>query len=295
MRTTFINRLLDLAKNDSRIILAVGDLGFSVVEKFQDELPEQFFNAGIAEQNLVGLAAGLASEGNRVFVYSIANFPTFRAAEQIRNDVDYHNLDVTIVSVGGGLSYGNLGYSHHAVQDYGLMRLFPNMKIYAPGDPLETELALDHIVASKGPSYLRLGKTGEKTITSSRDTLVPGEWRIVKGLASAKRAILSTGASLPYAEELYDSFPEGSSVLFSMPLWGMSMKATQSFQINKFNEVHTVEDHLVDAGFGSWLIESASSAPGLSGKITIHALDAKILGEVGTQDDLNRRGGLSFA
>ena len=119
MRNQFISSLVDQAKADENIFLLVGDLGYGVVEPFVDLFPERFINLGVAEQNMLSVAAGIASEGARVFVYSIANFPTFRAAEQIRNDVDYHNLPVTIVTVGGGLSYGNLGYSHHALQDYG--------------------------------------------------------------------------------------------------------------------------------------------------------------------------------
>ena len=109
MRNTFIKNLINHARSKENIALVVGDLGYSVVEPFADEFPDRFINAGIAEQNMTGIAAGMASEGYHVFTYSIANFPLFRCAEQIRNDVDYHNLPVTIVSVGGGLAYGNLG------------------------------------------------------------------------------------------------------------------------------------------------------------------------------------------
>ena len=126
MRNIFINKLTDLAKNNKNIFLLVADIGYGVVEEFQNKYPDRFLNVGVAEQNMTGIAAGLAAEGYHVFTYSIANFPTFRCAEQIRNDIDYHNLPVTVVSVGGGVAYGNLGYSHHAVQDYGLMRMMPN-------------------------------------------------------------------------------------------------------------------------------------------------------------------------
>ena len=134
MRNVFIDELILAAKKNKNLILVVNDLGFNVVEKFARQFPKQFYNAGVAEQNMMGIAAGLALEGKHVFVYSIGNFPTFRCAEQIRNDVDYHNLPVTIVNVGAGLSYGNLGYTHHSLQDYGLMRLFPNMLIASPCD-----------------------------------------------------------------------------------------------------------------------------------------------------------------
>ena len=131
MRNTFIKNLINHARSKENIALVVGDLGYSVVEPFADEFPDRFINAGIAEQNMTGIAAGMASEGYHVFTYSIANFPLFRCAEQIRNDVDYHNLPVTIVSVGGGLAYGNLGYSHHGIQDFALTRSMPNMLIAA--------------------------------------------------------------------------------------------------------------------------------------------------------------------
>ena len=129
MRDIFIKKLCEKSKKNKKIFLIVGDLGFSVIEKYKNKFSNRFVNAGVSEQNMMGMAAGVASENMHVFVYSIANFPTFRCAEQIRNDVDYHNLPVTIVSVGAGVSYGHLGYSHHALQDYGLMRLFPNMLI----------------------------------------------------------------------------------------------------------------------------------------------------------------------
>ena len=128
MRLTFIEHLIEIAKTNKKIFLLVGDVGYNVVEKFEKNFPDRFLNVGVAEQNMTGLAAGLASEGYHVFTYSIANFPTFRCAEQIRNDIDYHNLPVTVVSVGGGVAYGNLGYSHHAIQDYGLIRMISSKK-----------------------------------------------------------------------------------------------------------------------------------------------------------------------
>src|SRR5476651_2646056 len=135
MRTAFINQLVLEARKNPRVFLVVGDLGFSVVEPFATEFPDRYLNAGVAEQNMTAVAAGLAAEGYHVFTYSIANFPTLRCLEQIRNDVCYHNLPVTVVAVGGGLAYGNLGYSHHGVQDIAVMRSLPNITVLAPGDP----------------------------------------------------------------------------------------------------------------------------------------------------------------
>ncbi len=161
MRTTFVNTLMALAKEDPSIWLLTGDLGFTVLERFRDELPEQYLNAGVAEQNMVGVAAGLAMTGKRVFVYSIVPFATFRCFEHIRNDVCYHELPVCIVGVGGGYSYGHMGSTHHALEDIAVLRALPNMTIVCPGDPLEVEGAVRAIVKHPGPCYLRLGKAGE--------------------------------------------------------------------------------------------------------------------------------------
>ena len=158
MRKIFIQELVKLNSKKKKIYLVINDLGFNVIEPFKKKFPKQFFNAGVSEQSMMGLSAGIASEKCHTFVYSIANFTTFRCAEQIRNDVDYHNLPVTIVSVGAGVGYGNLGYSHHALQDYALMRSFPNMIILSPGNNDELISSLKFIVKNPQPSYLRLDK-----------------------------------------------------------------------------------------------------------------------------------------
>jgi transketolase len=303
MRNTFIDELIQLATVNDRIALIVGDLGFSVVEPFAEKFPDRFINAGVAEQNMMGLAAGMASEGYHVFVYSIANFPTFRCAEQIRNDVAYHRLAVTVVAVGGGLAYGNLGYSHHAVQDYGLMRLMPNMLIAAPGDPMEVRACMRYLTSHPQPSYLRLGKTGEPNFHTSVPELVPGKWISVHqpdGLATEasqtnRKTLLTTGAPLAYANQWVKQ--EGifrDYAVHSLPLWSMSTKREQVDQIANWNEVVTVEDHLKDAGFGSWLLESVSEHPELLGRIKIKALSAEVCGMVGRQEVLNELGGLTI-
>ena len=188
MRKIFIDELILAAKKNKKIILIVNDLGYSVVEKFATLFPKQFYNAGVAEQNMMGLASGMALEGYHVFVYSIGNFPTFRCAEQIRNDVDYHKLPVTIVNVGAGVSYGNLGYSHHSIQDYALVRLFPNMLIAAPGDQKEIKACMQYIIKNPQPSYLRLAKSKNLILHKKTPNLRPGKWlSIVKKKKIAKK------------------------------------------------------------------------------------------------------------
>jgi transketolase len=168
VRGAFVDALTELAAADERIWLLTGDLGFSVFERFREQFPDRFVNTGVAEQNMTGVAAGLALSGKVVFTYSIANFPTLRCLEHLRNDVCYHDLDVKVVAVGGGLIYGPLGYTHHAVEDLAIVRTLPNITVVAPGDPVEARLATRALAQRKGPAYLRLGRAAE-TVVHTRD------------------------------------------------------------------------------------------------------------------------------
>lgn len=295
MRNAFIDELVTLAAENPAVALIVGDLGYSVIEPFAERFPDRFINAGVAEQNMMGLAAGMASEGYQPFVYSIANFPLFRCAEQIRNDVDYHQLPVTIVSVGGGLAYGNLGYSHHAIQDYGLMRMFPNMLIAAPGDPLEVRGCMRYLVANPQPAYLRLGKAGEPTFHRDVPKVYPGAWlEIATGIhEGGRRTLLTTGAVMGLGAAWLGTAAFGGFSLCSMPLWSMKSKPGQASEVAAWDTVVTIEDHLVDAGFGSWLRESLEGAPHLMNRVSVRALNAGVSGMVGSQGTLNALGGLS--
>jgi len=291
MRNAFIQELVSLARQHAHIALIVGDLGYSVIEPFADEFPDRFINAGVAEQNMTGLAAGMASEGYHVFTYSIANFPTFRCAEQIRNDVAYHKLPVTVVAVGGGLAYGALGYSHHAVQDYALMRTLPNLMIAAPGDPMEVRACMRYLVKHPGPSYLRLGKTGEPCFHDVPPAVAPGQWLKVRpGLS--RRAILSTGAGLQIAMDWHAQDEYADRAVYSMPLWSMADKKAQATYLQQHDEVLSVEDHLIDGGFASWLLEGKAMNVELDCHVQPVALSPDVCGTVGSQAMLNRLGGL---
>ncbi len=158
MRDFFIAELTKQAKIDSSILLVTGDLGFGVFDDYRTTLPNQFFNAGVAEQNMSAIACGLALDGHRVFTYSIGNFPTLRCLEQIRNDICYHNADVTIVCIGGGFSYGQLGVSHFATEDLSIIRAIPNITMLTPSSNNEVTEIIRNIDQIKGPKYLRLDK-----------------------------------------------------------------------------------------------------------------------------------------
>jgi transketolase len=293
MRNAFIDELVSLARQYDHIALIVGDLGYSVIEPFASEFPDRFINAGVAEQNMTGLSAGMASEGYHVFTYSIANFPTFRCAEQIRNDVDYHKFAVTVVAVGGGLAYGPLGYSHHAVQDYGLMRSMPSMLIAAPGDPLEVRACLRYLVENPQPSYLRLGKTGEPSFHTVIPKIEPGIWvPIVSNGPLSNNCLLTTGATLEIAMNLLGQQKYSKANVCSLPLWGMAQKTLQPSQVCDYREVITFEDHLYDGGFGSWLMECLPQGKGLRERIYCKALDAVVCRSVGSQLSLNKLGNL---
>lgn len=294
MRNAFINELVLAARTDNKIVLIVGDLGYSVIEPFADEFPERFFNAGVAEQNMISTAAGLASEGFQVFVYSIGNFPTFRCAEQIRNDIAYHNLPVTVVSVGGGLAYGNSGYSHHAIQDFALMRSFPNMTIAAPGDPNETRACIQYLLKNPGPSYLRLGKAGEENYHREIPEITPGQWLLIKNGNIPNCAILTTGAVISIAQKWANHPDYRDYSIFSLPLWSMAAKNTQASYLNKLKKLLTIEEHLLDGGFGSWLLESMLQLP-LDQKplIECKALHSAVCGAVGSQKTLNQLFGIA--
>ncbi len=293
MRNAFIEELVALARENPQIALIVGDLGYSVVEPFADEFPDRFINAGVAEQNMTGLAAGMASEGYHVFTYSIANFPTFRCAEQIRNDVDYHRLAVTVVAVGGGLAYGSLGYSHHAVQDYALLRTFPNMLIASPGDPMEVRACLRWLVRNPQPSYLRLGKAGEPCFHPDVPAVSPGVWlEVAEGEAPEPGTLLSTGATLELAMMRRKLATGPKPAVHSLPLWGMATKPAQPTQVASFAKVETVEDHLPDGGFSSWMMEAVCESPALLLRLRSVALAPLVCGTVGSQATLNAIGGL---
>src|SRR6516225_4917658 len=164
MRTAFIETLCAAAEEDERVWLLTADLGYSVLEKFRDRFPGRYVNVGVAEQNLIGVAAGLARCAKVPFVYSIANFPTLRCLEQIRVDVCYHECPVKVVAVGGGFTYGSQGYTHHGVEDLAILRTLPGMTVVAPGDPVETRLATEALAERPGPGYLRLGKAKEPVV-----------------------------------------------------------------------------------------------------------------------------------
>lgn len=284
MRSTFINQLLASAKEDKSILLITGDLGYGVVDQFAAELPNQFLNFGINEQSMMGAAAGFASKGFKPFVYSIGNFPTFRCLEQIRNDVCHMNLDVCIVALGAGFSYGTAGYSHHLVEDISALSALPNVSIYSPADTREVELLYPNILAKGGPRYLRLGKGGEGRITEKFQQVASGI-SVLSG--SNKLAVITTGHIL---SEVIFALKEIPPELHPTVISVSDFDSIKDYVAElRFDRVLTIEEHVLRGGFGSIVLEYLSNLNCNIKRIGIDRLSSKI---IGSQQFLRRSYGL---
>ena len=251
MRTAFVNELIELAATDSRIHLITGDLGFGVLEEFARRYPRQFLNAGVAEQNMTGVATGLALEGRIVFTYSIANFPSLRCLEQIRNDAAYHGANVKVVSVGSGFSYGALGISHHATEDISIMRSLPGVTVVSPADEWETRQATRALATQPGTCYLRLDKAKAPPTHRPEDSFTLGRARVVR--EGSDLAIAATGGILEVALEAAQELATLHGVqtrVLSMhtvkPLDTMALVAAA----RETGGLMTLEEHTVDGGLG---------------------------------------------
>jgi len=247
MRNTFVAALLEAAARDPRVWLLCGDLGYSVLEVFHQRFPERFCNVGVAEQNMAGIASGLAHAGKTVFIYSIGNFPTFRCLEQLRNDVCYHGADVKVVAVGAGFAYGSQGYTHHALEDIAVMSVLPNIEIFVPCDPAEVQAATRAISVSQKPAYLRLSRAGEPVLRRDEISNVRQPHYLVEGrdvvvLASGPVAANCLGAADVLAKH-------GMSIAVA------SVPCLKPFNIEFIQEVArdfrvivTVEEHVLRGG-----------------------------------------------
>lgn len=290
MRTTFIQTLVELAAADRRIHLLTADLGYSVLEPFRDRFPGRYTNVGVAEQNLVGIAAGLALCGKVVFVYSIANFPTLRCYEQIRNDVCYHHANVKVVAVGGGLAYGAQGYTHHGVEDLAVLRALPGLTVVAPGDPIETRLATRALAEVAGPCYLRLGKAKEPVVHTHEP-----EFRLGKGIrlrAGSDATLLSTGAMLQESVRAAEALAaRGLCVgVISLP----TVKPLDAEMVleaaRATGALVTVEEHSVTGGLGSAVADVLAEA-GLACRFRKFGLPDEVSHQIGSQAWLRQRAG----
>ncbi|MDR1645158.1 MAG: transketolase [Tannerellaceae bacterium] len=296
MRDTFVRTLIEIAKADGNVHLLTGDLGFGVLKPYWEQLPAQFTNVGIAEQNMTGIAAGMALSGKVVFTYSIGNFSTLRCLEQIRNDCAYHDADVKIVCVGGGFVYGALGMSHHATEDLAIMRALPSVTVLAPADLMEAEAATWAMYKQPGTCYLRLGRGGERRI---HDKLT--DFRIGKAIKIKEGksvAIFSTGAIVDEVLESVTLLKDKNidPAVFTFP----TVKPIDEDMIRncskEYERIVTVEEHNIIGGFGSAISEVLAEIPTCEKAIQIRiGLNDTYSCIVGSQKYLRNEYGMSAA
>jgi len=282
MRNAFTDELTKLGDVDPRIVMLSGDIGNRLFDKFKDKHPNRFFNCGVAEQNMTGVAAGMAMSGLRPITYTITPFATTRCLEQIRTDACYHDVPVTIVAVGAGLSYAGLGPTHHACEDISFLRSIPNMVVICPGDAFEVRAALRAVMKQNKPAYIRMGKKGEPVIHKE----IPSDFQIGKALTiehGKDVCLLSTGNMLPEAVEAGHVLkgkgisPKIVSFHTVKPLDAACLEDT----FEHFPMVATIEEHSLIGGFGSavseWIID--------------HAVNPKQLLRFGTPDAFFKQSG----
>ena len=293
MRDRFVSTLMGLAERDPNVHLVTGDLGFGVLKPFWERFPDQFTNAGIAEQNMTSFAAGMALEGKTVFTYSIGNFPTLRAVEQIRNDCAYHEANVKVVCVGGGFVYGSLGMSHHATEDLAVMRALPNVTVMAPSGPGQAQWATEAIYQQPGTCYLRLGRGGEPELGG-----VPDNFRIGQALPildGTGVALLFTGAigdEVLAAREALVAEGIEPAVLAFPTVKPIDVEAITSLA-HRFDALVTVEEHNVVGGFGGAVAEVLAELPAPRARLVRVGLADRYSSIVGTQTYLRDVYGMS--
>ena len=292
MRDTFVRTLTELADKNPTVEVVTGDLGFGVLKPFWEAHPDQLINAGIAEQNLTSVAAGMALEGKTVFTYSIGNFPTLRCLEQIRNDCAYHDANVKIICVGGGFVYGSLGMSHHATEDIAVMRSLPNVTVLCPGDLVEAEAVTRAIVDYPGTCYVRLGRGGEKRIHESLPNYEIG--KAIPVSKGEKIAIFSTGAIFEEIEEATDILKNSgiNPTIYTFP----TVKPLDTQVIKEIAAAHeiivTCEEHNLAGGFGSAVAEVLAELPCHARLLRI-GMNDKYCTLVGDQKYLRHQYGMS--
>ena len=292
MRDSFVKTLIELAKRDQNIELVTGDLGFGVLKPFWEQLPDQFTNAGIAEQNMTAMAAGMAMEGKNVFAYSIGNFPTLRCLEQIRNDCAYHRANVKIVCVGAGLAYGPLGVSHQTTEDIAVMRALPGVVVMSPGDAAEARACVQALAAYQGTAYLRLGRGGEKAIPGDIGTFQIGKARCV--CEGERAALFSTGAIFGEAQAACDILRQNGyqPAMYTFPTVKPIDRELIGQAARDFELIVTCEEHSVVGGFGSAVAETAAEMRDRKARIVRIGLRDAFASIVGSQKYLLRQYGM---
>ncbi|HLP07696.1 MAG TPA: transketolase C-terminal domain-containing protein [Opitutaceae bacterium] len=264
MRDAFAKIVTELGRQDERLVLLSGDIGNRMFDQFKEEHPDRFYNCGVAEANMVSMAAGLAMAGFRPWIYTIASFLTYRPFEQIRVDAAYHGLPIVFVGTGAGLSYATNGPTHHCLEDIALYRVLGGFRIACPGDALEVSACARELQNAPGPAYLRLGKKGEPKIFTEPPAAPLGRARQMRPGQHA--ALLSTGNLLPETTAACAQLAaRGLDVAHWHFPWVQPIDADALAEVfASVPLVVTAEEHCIDGGFGSlvaeWRAEQVSGA-----------------------------------
>lgn len=260
MRKALVEELLSLASKDPRIVLLTGDLGYTVIEPFQEQFPDRYYNVGVAEQNMVGIATGLAEAGYIPFIYSIVTFATLRPYEFIRNGPVLHNLPIRIVGVGGGVEYGPAGPTHHGLEDVAVFRHYPNMDIFTPADAKQLRKTLNQCWNRPGPAYYRVGKFEDLEVPGLNgnfefgkiDTVVQGSDVLLLSMGSISTETVAAATKLK--AKSIDAQVSIVSQINPLPVEALLE------QLKKFSSVCTVEGHFMTGGLGSAVAETISES-----------------------------------
>jgi len=292
MRDTFTRCLEAYAETHPELVLVTGDLGFGVLFPYMNKFPDRFINAGIAEQAMMSMAAGLALEGKTVVVYSIGNFPTLRCLEQIRNCCAYHDLNVKIVCVGAGFVYGTLGMTHHATEDMSALRLLPGVKVYAPADGVETEAVMGPFLSEPGVAYLRIGRGGETHYHDTIDNYCTG--KALEQCSGTDAYILTAGGILGSAVEAAGMLKEQnlSIGVASFPTVKPLDEEYLDRVCEKVDTIFTLEEHTILGGFGGAVCEYVAGKKGLRPRVVRIGLNDTYSAIVGNQQYLEKHFGL---
>ena len=291
MRKGFVKALIELAQKDKDVLLLTGDLGFNAFEPFIQKFPRQYINCGVAEQHMVGLAAGLALSGKKPYVYSIVPFLAFRALEQVRADVCYQNLNVKFFGVGGGFSYGSLGCTHVVMEDLAVMRTLPNMQVISPADGMETEAFVHAMHENKNPTYLRLANAGEHSIYQAKPDVTIGDPVVYH--RGEKLAVLVTGIQTNFCVQIAKELKEQNVniTLIGMPTLKPIHEDLLLKELNGIEKILTVEEHSVIGGLGAAIAEIVTKH-GWQGKLERMGIYDAFPTQVGTPDYLRTAYGL---
>lgn len=292
MRDAFIKALTERTETDESIVFVTGDLGFGVLNDFIKRFPEQFINAGVAEQNMTAIACGMALEGHKAFTYSIGNFPTMRCLEQIRNDVCYHDANVTIVAVGAGFSYGQLGMSHFALEDMAVMRALPNMQVIVPADPWEAEELTHQMLDLPGPKYLRIDK-GAAGIEQGSTQVKLGKVRQIREGRDA--TIIAIGGIAKEALIAADEVSkEGISLSVLVVNCLKPLDEEPILQaVRESGKIITLEEHSVIGGLGSTIADLCMDNGVMPSYFKKMGMQDAYPTIVGDQDYLRKKHGMS--